>query len=174
MITPTDSQVLKAYEDVGGYVPGDPSTDNGCFILDALNYWRKTGLGGHKIMAYVSVDPTNLDEVRDAIWLFGNLFIGVELPLSAQSQSAWTVADGGPFGDGSPGSWGGHAIPCVAYSDKSLTCVTWGQTLKMSYNFFRDYCDEAYAVLGPEWIGSGQISPGGFNLDQLQADLASL
>jgi hypothetical protein len=171
---PTNAQILKAYEDVGGYVPGDPSTDNGCVMLDALNYWRKTGIAGHKILAYASVDLTRLDEVKTAVQLFGNLYLGIQLPLTVQESNSWTVPSGGPFGDGSPGSWGGHCIPVVAYSPLTLTVITWGMRLKMSYNFLRDYADEAYCVLSSDWIAKTGLSPSQFNLTQLQADLAAL
>lgn len=174
MVVVPDNQILTAYEKVGGYVPGDPSTDNGCDMLTALKYWRKTGIGGHKILAFVQVDPTKPLEWMSAIELFGNLYIGLALPLSAQNQEAWTVPDGGPEGDGSPGSWGGHCVPIMAYSPQSLTCVTWGQTLKMSHNFFAGYCDEAYAVLSQDWLDAQQVAPSSFNLAQLQEDLAAL
>jgi hypothetical protein len=39
-----DEDVIAAYSAIGGYKPGDPSTDNGAVELDALNYWRKTGI----------------------------------------------------------------------------------------------------------------------------------
>jgi hypothetical protein len=176
---PTDDQVLSAYQHVGGYVPGDPTTDNGCFMLDALRFWRNTGIAGHQIRAFLGVDPKNLDEVRAAVYLFGNLYAGLSLPAFAQDETAaaagWTVALGGPFGStGSPGGWGGHCVPIVAMSPLTLTCVTWGQTLKMSHNFFLDYCDEAYAVLSDDWIETNGLSPGSFDLAALQADLAQL
>src|SRR5437899_611984 len=34
-----DSEILALYEKVGGYVPGQDSTDNGATALDVLNYW---------------------------------------------------------------------------------------------------------------------------------------
>lgn len=173
---PTDADALKTYEVVGGYVPGNPATDNGCVILDMLNYWRQTGIGSHKISGYVSVDLKNQDEIKAAIWLFGNLFLGIQLPVTAQSQQdAWTVADGGVYTDaGAPGSWGGHCVPVMAASPMSLTCITWGQRMKMSWNFLSDYADEAYAILSPDWIGKGNVSPGNVDLETLQADLAAL
>ena len=170
----TDDDVLAAYERVGGYVPGNPSTDNGCVMLDALNDWRQNGLGEHRIRAYVQVDQTNLTEVFQAIELFGNLFTGLALPLSAQNEAAWTVPDGGPVMDGSPGSWGGHCVPIDAASPFSRICITWGSRLKMSSHFFRDYVDECYAVLSQDWIDAQGLSPGRFNLAQLRADLAAL
>src|SRR5579862_1190901 len=69
-IEPTDAQVLKTYEDVGGYVPGDPSTDNGMDMLTFCNYWRSTGVGGHKILGFATVDLTRRDEIMQAIQLF--------------------------------------------------------------------------------------------------------
>lgn len=172
---PTEASILSAYEAVGGYVPGDPTTDNGCVILDVLNYWRKTGIAGHKILAYVKLDTTNLDAIREAIYLFGNVYMGVQLPLSAQGAGDWTVPPGGDETNfGTPGSWGGHAIPIVAMSPETLTVVTWGMTLKMSHNFFRDYCDEAYAVLSQDWIDARGLAPSQFDLAQLQADLLAV
>jgi hypothetical protein len=143
-------------------------------MLTALNYWRNNGIvvGGqtHKITAFAEVDPTNLLEVRQSIWMFGNVFTGVALPTSAQQEDAWTVPVDGIYGvAGQPGGWGGHCIPCCAESPETLTCVTWGDRLKMSHNFFDDYCDELYAVLSPDWD-----APLGLNMKELEADLASL
>jgi hypothetical protein len=174
-IVPSDNQVIDLYSAIAGYVPGDPSTDNGTVMLDALNYWRQTGFAGHKILAFVALNTRNLAELQAAIWLFGNAFIGIQLPVSAQGQSAWLMPDGGIYStDGVPGSWGGHCVPVVARSPHSITVVTWGQRLKMSDNFYRAYCDEAYAILSTDWLESSGASPGSFNLDQLKADLQSI
>jgi hypothetical protein len=174
MIVPTDEDVLKSYQDISGYVVDDPSTDNGCDMLTALNYWRQTGIGGHKILAFVSVDPTNAVKWQEAVALFGNIFTGLALPTTAQSQGIWAVPDGGAVGDGSPGSWGGHCVPDMRYDADNLACVTWGAPLQMTQGFFNTYCDECYAVLDPEWVNAAGMAPSGFNLDQLKADLASL
>lgn len=177
-IIPTEANALKAYEDIGGYVPDDPTnpqsnaTDNGCNMLDALNYWRQTGIAGHKIIAFVSVNPKNADEVREAVYLFGNVFTGIQLPTSVQGFNSWTVPDGGTASqNGTPGSWGGHCIPMVAVSPKSRTVVTWGGTLKMSPKFQIDYVDEMWAAVSLDWIEKNGLSPGQFNLAQLEADL---
>lgn len=170
----TDAQVLAAYEAVGGYVPGNPSTDNGCAMLDALNYWRNTGMGGHQIAGYVSVNPRLLTEVKQAISLFGNCYVGVQLPVSAQNQTFWSVPAEGLTGDGAPGSWGGHCVPLVAYGPSTFCCVTWGALLRMSHTFLLDYCDEAYAIVTQDWIDAKGKSPSGFNIAQLQTDLDQL
>jgi hypothetical protein len=174
---PTDADIIAAYSAVGGYVPGDPNTDNGTDMLSFLKWWRSVGLGAaqRKIGAFLAVDWTNDAEVRLAIQLFGNVFLGVLLPTWVQGLNAWTVPDGGIYTPaGQPGGWGGHCIPLVASSPESHTCVTWGTTLKMSHNFLADYGEEAYCILSKDWIEKSGVAPNGFDLAQLQADLAAL
>lgn len=173
-VTPSDDAVLKAYEAVGGYKPNQPDTDNGAVVLDVLNYWRKTGVGKHKILAYAGLEPKNHNQVRDSIFLFGNCYLGVGLPLSAQNQNVWSVPPGGAVGQGASGSWGGHAIPVVAYDVRGLTVITWGARKRMTWEFLDAYCDEAYAVLSEDWLDSRKLSPGDFDLATLQADLRQI
>ena len=172
--TPTDPQILQAYEAVSGYNPKDPNTDNGAVILDVLNYWRQTGIAGHPISAFVALEPKNHEQVQDAVYLFGNCYLGVQLPLSAQNQKVWSVPPGGPTGQGAPGSWGGHAIPIVEYDSRGVTVITWGEKLRATWSFLDTYCDEAYAVLSADWIAANEQAPNNFDLDQLQADLGEL
>jgi hypothetical protein len=180
-IIANNNDALAIYE-VFGYVPGNPSTDNGIDMLSFMNYWRKTGLmvGGqkHQILAYVSVNPKDPVEVAQAIYLFGNLFTGVALPLTAQDQEVWSVP-GQLAGNAQPGSWGGHCIPIMQYDigakyPEGLTCITWGERLVMTWDFLSTYCDEAYAVLSSEWFRTNGLAPNQFNLAQLQADLKAL
>jgi hypothetical protein len=173
-LLPSDQQILTAYEAVGGYVPGDPTTDKGTVMLDALNYWRGTGVAGRNIHAYVEVNTKSLTEVKQAIQLFGNCYVGLQLPVSAQGQDFWSVPSGGLVGSGAPGSWGGHCVPLVAFGPSTLCCVTWGKLLRMSHSFFLDYCDEAYAVISNDWIEANGASPGGIHLAALEADLQAL
>jgi hypothetical protein len=169
--TPSDDDILAAYEAVGGYKPGEPDTDNGAFELDVLKYWRETGIAGRRIAAFAAVNPLNHDHLKLAVMLFGAAYIGVALPVSAQGQEAWDVPPGGAKGEGEPGSWGGHAVPIVGYDPNFLTVVTWGATKKMTWAFLDAYCDEAYAVLSGDFIGASGIAPSGFNFGVLQADL---
>lgn len=171
---PPDAAILTAYEAVSGYVPGDTSTDNGATCIDALNYWRNTGVDGHRIYAYVQVDLMNTEELKQAIAIFGNVYLGIALPLSAQQQTTWTVPSEGTTGDGVPGSWGGHCIPIVAYDAENCTAVSWGNTLEMSWEFLQTYGDEAYAVLSLDWVNHSNVSPSHFNFTTLNADLGSL
>ena len=109
--------------------------------------------------------------------IFGNCYVGLMMPLSAQTQSIWSVPPGGPVGHGAPGSWGGHAVPVVAYDPEGLTVVTWGALKRMTWGFWAAYCDEAYAILSPDYLeqkGGKSVVPAGFDLQQLQEDLADL
>jgi hypothetical protein len=175
---PTNSQIVQAYSGAGGYVPGDPSTDQGTDMLSFLKYWRSTGIGGHKILAFVSLKRGDLAELRQAIWLFGAAIIGVQLPVSVQNLNEWSVPDG-LSGDYAPGSWGGHCVPVGAYNEQlpgrlRNKLVTWGSVIPMSDYFYYCYCDEAYAVLSQDWIDTNGLAPNLFDLDLLQSDLAAL
>jgi hypothetical protein len=174
-----DTRVLRAYEEVGGYVPGDPSTDNGLDMLSFLNYWRKTGLGRpqhlkHRIAAYVLINPNHLGQMKQAIMLFGNVYLGLQLPVSVQGADAWDVPAGGPTGDGAPGSWGGHCVPIMAYDSADFTVVSWGTTIKATPAFIQTYADEAYAVLSREWLDWIGRNPMGFDFATLEVDLSQI
>src|SRR5271167_2242956 len=39
ILTPPDSDIEALYEAVGGYVPGDPNTDQGAVEQEVLKYW---------------------------------------------------------------------------------------------------------------------------------------
>jgi len=172
---PADKTIIAAYSAIAGYDPRTGANDNGAVELDVLNYWRHHGIASHKILAYVALEPKNHLQVKDAVLLFGNCYIGLALPQTAQRQVVWTVPPGGPTGAGAPGSWGGHAVPVVAYDERGLICVTWGMLKRMTWTFWDAYCDEAYAVLSKDWINKvSDQAPNRFDLVTLQKDLEAL
>lgn len=170
--TPNDQQALAAYEAVGGYVPGDPSTDNGCACLDVLNYAKNTGIGGRKIGPFVQVNVANHSHVEHASFWFGGLYIGINMPVSAQNQpNGWSVPPGGLTGSGTPGSWGGHCTDIAGYSPSGLDVVTWGERIPMTWGFWDAYVEECYAILSPDFVVNPAKAPNGFNMSTLIADL---
>jgi hypothetical protein len=171
----SNDPILKAYEDLSGYDPKTGRNDNGAVELDVLKYWRSTGIGNHKIAAFVTVEPGNHLSIKQAAYLFGGCYIGLALPVSAQQQDVWTVPPGGPLGPGAPGSWGGHAVNVVAYDAQGLTVITWGAKKRMTWTFWDAYCDEAYGILTKDFIDrtSGK-APQGFEFAQLKKDLSAL
>jgi hypothetical protein len=173
MITPKDHDIITAYSAITGYDPKTGKHDNGAVEIDVLNYWRKTGIARHKILAFAATEPKNHEHIRQSVYLFGCCYIGVSLPTSAQTQKVWSVPPGGPVGKGAPGSWGGHAVPVVAYDQQSLTVVTWGALKKMTWSFWDTYCDESYAILSMDFIKGGK-APNGVDLTALQKDLSQI
>lgn len=173
----TDAEVLGAYPVIAEYAPSNPSSDQGANMLDVLNYWRKTGMGtkADKIAAYAALDISKLDEAKLAVSLFGNTYIGVSLPISAQGQDdLWDVVPDDGNGNSQAGSWGGHCVPIVGYEPGKLALVTWGKLIHMTESFYLAYCEEAYGVMSQDWIGGNGLSPSGFDVAQLQQDLAEI
>ncbi|HVA65431.1 MAG TPA: hypothetical protein VNK24_00730 [Elusimicrobiota bacterium] len=172
-----DSAIEKAYEapSVGNYNPNDPNSDQGANIIDVLKYWRKTGIGGDKLGAFLFVDPANTELFKKAVWLFGGGDLGINLPISAQKQVAqglWDVPPEGTTGDGAPGSWGGHSVAVAGFDSEGVTIVTWGQFLKMTWAFFQAYCEESWAIVSKDFLNGKGVTPdNGFDWATLMADL---
>lgn len=165
---PTDSQIISAYSAITGYNPKNGKNDNGAVELDVLNYWRKKGISGKKILAYVKLEP-GPDHLKTACFLFGGVYIGVSLPVEAQNQTVWDVTPGE-----TPGSWGGHAVPVVGYNATGPVVVTWGDEKQMTWAAYDAWCDEAYGIISKDWTGSDGMAPNGFDYAQLEADLTEL
>ncbi len=178
VMAPSDADVVAMYSAIGGYVPGDPSTDCGCNMLDALNYWRQAGLtfGGatHRITAFAAVKLHEPAELASALWLFGGTLDGYALPASVEGASAWRAPTGKLRGRTAAGSWGGHCVDDPYDKGGALKVVTWGSEMPVDYGFREAYCDESYVVLTPEWIEANGNSPCGLKRDALLADLAAL
>ncbi len=170
--TVPDSTVLSYYESWDGYNPDDPSTDQGGVELDVLKSWQKQGFAGNSLVAFADPKPDNLTEVRQSIALFGGVYIGLSLPLTAQSQDVWDLVPRGGA-NAKPGSWGGHCVFVPKYDGKSFTCITWGQLKTMTVAFWNKYCDEAHALLAQDWL-TAKGAPNGFDQAQLQADLNAI
>jgi hypothetical protein len=170
---PTEAEALGAYSAITGFNPNEPNTDNGTDILTALGYWENTGMAGHQITTYASLNPLSQDEISESIAFYGGAYIGLQLPTSAQAQvgQQWTVTTGP---DARPGSWGGHCVPLCGYGPDQLFCVTWGALQSLTWEFLTTYCDEAYVMLSQEWIEATGQSPSSLAWGQLMADIANL
>ena len=168
-ITVPDETILSYYEKWDGYKPGDDGTDGGGIELDVLTKWQKSDFDQHKLVAFADPLYTNLEQIRQAIYLFGGVYIGIALPVSAQKQDIWDVVPNGGD-DAKPGGWGGHAVFVPKYDATTFTCITWGALKTMTVAFWLEYVDEAHALLGHNWL-SHKGSPSGFAMAELQVDL---
>ena len=174
IVIPSANEILKLYEEVGGYVPGDPSTDQGCDEVTMEEFLQKTGFIGHKLDQYGSVDFANFAHLVWTVQLFGSCRLGINLPNWAENA----FSDGHPWGTPPAGAdttiAGGHDVPLVDYRNGYFKCVTWGQIQLVSMEFLNMYCEEAHAELDFDWIRKQGEAPSGFNLNQLAADLAAV
>lgn len=167
--TIADADIISLYERFG-YNPANAASDQGCVETDVLTSWLRQPVAGHTIDAYAYVDPANLTEVKAAVNLFGVVYIGLALPSAWQSMDVWDVPAGQALtGAFEPASWGGHAVVVAAYDAAGVTIITWGALKRITWAGWSAYCDEAYAILSPDWKGAE-----GFDYTALTTDIASL
>jgi hypothetical protein len=167
---PTDADVLAMYSAVTGFDPVDPNTDNGAVMIDVLNHWRNTGMAGHKLAAYARVRVGHHAAVKQAIAMMGGVCLGIAMPAAWQRAETWDLVRGY---DGVPGSWGGHETPAVSYDDKTLTVITWGEPVKLTWRAFDKYVEEVQVPVAADWADD-DLSPSGFDLQTLLADMGYL
>jgi hypothetical protein len=152
------SKVLKTYYHLTGGV------DSGLAELDVLNYWREHKVSGDQILSFVSIDPKDHAHVKQAINMFGGVYLGFQVQQNCEADfnahKPWTP---GPL------TKDGHAVYAVAYDDKGVTVLTWGTTQRGTWAWWDECVDEAYAIVPPEAKKEG-FCPG-FNVRQLLSDL---
>jgi len=85
-ITVPDPTILSYYEKWDGYSPNDPTSDQGGIELDVLKDWKQGGFAGNALLAFADPKPANLVEIYQSIALFGGVYIGLSLPITAQNQ----------------------------------------------------------------------------------------
>lgn len=176
----SDDQIQTGYSRVGGYVPGDPSTDNGCVMQDVLADQKKHGLVDtsgkvHKVAGYAAFgnpcDQVLLGQVLD---VFGTVYTGINVQQQMEDE----------FGAGQPWTWdpsgqvvGGHAV-CLqrrlGSGDAPLEYVTWGALQPATLGFLAGAVEEAWAVVTQDWIAANGTSVEGLDLRQLLADMRAV
>lgn len=170
----TTGDVLSSYSRCTGFRAGDPSTDRGTVMADALDDWQNEGIGGLKIVGHVAVDYRNWAQVCLAQYLFGGVYFGAQLPISAQQPGAWAGKTGALEGTDTPGSWGGHAIWSPTWTVGGDGIITWQRRQPADKQWWYNYVDESYAVLSPNWADVIVGAPNGIDIASLAADLAAV
>jgi hypothetical protein len=180
MVTQPDSDVEKLYVLACGYNPKVGGEGPGGNEQHVLTYWLNTGVPvgptgatTQKIAAFVEVDPRNVDDVKRTINDCGVAYIGFNVPQSVM-----------PPNQPPPSVWqyeptdsniiGGHAVALPGYTSQGPKVISWGQYYTMTWEFFAHFVDEVYAIANVEWIEKKGTTPGGFTLDQLEAQMQAL
>lgn len=173
-ITVPDATILQYYEQWDGYVDGDMSTDNGGIELDILTTWRKSDFSGHKLLAFADPHVSNHTEVMQAIYLFGGVYIGMNVPNyiinATPIPTLWSV----PTPDEDASIDGGHCVFVCGYDSVGVTFISWGSVYKMTWAYWDMFVDEVHALLSQDWVNSTGVAVQGFALTELQDDLHSI
>jgi hypothetical protein len=172
-----DDQIQSVYSRIGGYVPGDPSTDQGCVMQDVLADQTATGMTDtagktHTVAAYAAIgNPADEDLLGQALDVFGSVYTGIAVQQNMETE----------FADGQPWTWqrggqevGGHAI-CLQRRQGTaaapLEYVTWGALQPATTGFQANAVDEAWVVVTADWLAANGSTVEGMDLQQLLADM---
>jgi hypothetical protein len=155
--------------------------DTGLDEQTVFNWWQAHGLlsnGTHEIKARVFVDPTDIEQIQTAIWLFENLYLTAALPdgwispMPSASGFTWGVV-------GDPNPDNGHAFMSFGYGSSGVQIDTWGLLGTLMYPAIGKYNNQTagggcYAIVSQDTINKGtNRAPSGFDWTQLSADIAA-
>jgi hypothetical protein len=176
LVTPPNADIVQGYWETGtppsatGTIGGE--TDDGRYETKVLAYWRHVGVPNTRdsIIGYAAVNAKNIDRVKFTVENFGGAYIGLAMPLTAETQEIWDWVPNDP--NNAPGSWGGHAVVIVGYDADYLYVVTWGAVLKMTWAFWQHYGDACYAVISPDFVGRAAIA--GVNTEGIIGQIGAL
>lgn len=166
VIIPDPAEAHEAYQTICG--PGD----NGCNMEEVLKWQMTKGLkfrgAVRKIDGYVAIPIHTVELAKAAVFLFGNIKIGFNLPAAWTSAAIWDVTNTQIVG--------GHDVPALGFNKDGLVIASWARKYLVTWNAWQDrrFADEAYVVLSPGWYGSDRVAPNKFPVAALQADLAKL
>ncbi len=180
VVTQPDSDVEKLYVLACGYNPKVGGEGPGGNEQHVLTYWLNTGVPvgptgatTEKIAAFVEVDPRNTDDVKRTIVECGVAYIGFNVPQSVMPPNAPPPAVW-QYVPNDSNIIGGHAVALAGYDSQGPRVISWGQYYTMTWQFFAKFVDEVYAIADAEWVESKGTTPGGFTLDQLEAQMQAL
>lgn len=156
----TEEEIVNTYLKLTG------GKDTGLRELDVLNYWRKNVTCGSKILGYAKIRTSNHDHIKQAIKIFGGVYIGFQVTENCLEQfennQTWTT--GKLLNEG-------HAVFATDYDENGVTVLTWGNVQKGTWQWWDQCVDEAYAIIPRvALLDSFQY----INFYQLQKDLKAI
>jgi hypothetical protein len=178
----SDDEITAVYSRVGGYVPGDPASDNGCQCSDVLADAQVNGITGtdgtvHKLAGYAALgNPADEDLIAQVLEVFGSLYVGFNVQQVIETE----------FSQGKPWTWakgaktiGGHCVNLERrYPEEDgagyLEYWTWGQRQRATAGWQAHAVEEAWVPVTQDWIARNGESVEGLDLTQLLADCQSI
>jgi hypothetical protein len=174
----SDDEIIRTYSAVGGYVPGEADTDQGCVMADVLAYLKNTGMTDtagqvHKIAGYAAfgnpADELLLGQVVD---VFGSVYVGFNVQQHMMDQfeagQVWTWEPGDE-------EVGGHCVPlqrreAAGSRHGILDYITWAAEQHADFGWQAGAVEEAWAVVTSDWLETNGSTVDGLDLTQLLAD----
>jgi hypothetical protein len=173
----SDEAITQFYSLCGGYVPGNPSTDNGCVMSTVFADWTQTGITDtkgklHTLQAYAQLADTSESFLNWGLKNFGSVHLGINCPQSAEDQFSagqpWSYVQGSPV-------IGGHAVALQEnQAPGEYAVVTWGALQLVEQDFFDHYLEEAWVALSYDWLTIHSNSITGLDVAQLVVDMGLL
>jgi hypothetical protein len=168
------NDALGLYSRITGFDPSRPQTDTGTNLADMMDFCERNSMlseQDNRLLMAFPLDPTNIEEIRQAIDLCGGVLIGVNFP-QAWSTSRIQGATRSPIE-------GGHCEYLPGYSETSrkvtlFDTITWGEHLEMTEDGFSEFCDEAWAVADLDFINATGADPQGLLQAEYERRVAEL
>ena len=174
-LVPTDPECLAIYVN-SGYVPGNPSTDQGWSVLGPgglIEAWTKGFvIGGkiNKVGPVASVDFKNSEELRVAIALYGFVLTGAALTQAdVESDFMFNDVTGKIIGYHEFLIAGCEKVAGHYYYD----VLTWNGRWRATEAWVQARADEAAVVYDEVFFNARGVSAGAVNKSALYADLAN-
>jgi hypothetical protein len=175
----TKAQIIADYSKIAGYVPGDPSTDNGTDENTAQNYWLQHGFAnGTRPLGAIAIDASNKTEVMTAIWLFEGADICMELP--DPWIDPFPSSDGFTWDGSTPDNNNGHCVQAVGYDSIGVIIDTWALFGTLTWTALASLAVPAtygslYVTLTPDLLSKGQSKvPAGVDWSSLVSDFDAM
>lgn len=183
-ITFSDADITTVYEDnCPGFNPVTDANDNGAVMSNVLAYMASTGMlpgsrptlaDQYKISAYAQLKNTSLASLKLALYLFGSVYIGVNLPTTAEEQFSagqpWTYVQGA-------GIAGGHCVVIQKIDPRyqnPYSVITWGSPERVSEKWMDTYLEEAWVVVSSEWLQTNLHTIDGLDISALEHDMNAI
>ena len=157
--------------------PGS-SADGGMDIQTLLEYLVKVGgPDGTKALAFARVDPTNVDEVKAAVAIFGYVWTGIVVQDANMAQfndgQPWDYDSHSPDDGGHSVITGGYGAPGGGPLGGDERFITWAQETSFTDRYWSHKVEECWVVIWPEHLQHPAFLAG-VDLAALAADYTAI